>query len=134
MCWSRSTTGHIEIHQNSREYLEAFDVPDTPTPTSLQASRDGIDLHPYRKDLVKDYTRRNLTSARDRLSALSGLASKPQALHDDDEYLAGLRRSTLDQSLPWSADLSAPFGCMKHRIDIIPSWSGGSFLFMMSGM
>ncbi|KAI0200141.1 heterokaryon incompatibility protein-domain-containing protein [Astrocystis sublimbata] len=124
MYWSCATQELTEHGSPQRQWPG----PDQPSMTQsfLQASYDGIDLHPYWMDVVEDYTRRNLTKSSDRFPALSGLALKYQTSEDDDEYLAGLWRNTIGLDLGWRVDLSTTRHYLSERADGIPSWSWAS--------
>jgi hypothetical protein len=66
---------------------------------------------------------KHLTRDSDRLVALSG-AANAYRIRTGDEYLAGLWRSQLHQSLAWTADrLSAAGGFNRPDCYVAPSWS-----------
>jgi Heterokaryon incompatibility protein (HET) len=73
--------------------------------------------------LVKEYTRMHLTFSRDRLPAISGLASAMFRLRPSDRYLSGLWESTLADDLMWHVDprLSSPRA--RFRKYYAPTWS-----------
>jgi serine/threonine protein kinase len=59
------------------------------------------------RDIVREYSQRQLTTPSDKLPALAGLAATISAL-GAGEYLAGLWNDDLKHSLLWSRDLSTP--------------------------
>lgn len=74
-------------------------------------------------DVVKGYTRCRLTYEGDKLLALSGIAQNFQFyLDSDDEYLAGIWRKSLPDSLLWIAK-GGPQRVQTYRA---PSWSWAS--------
>ncbi|CAJ2510262.1 Uu.00g061620.m01.CDS01 [Anthostomella pinea] len=125
MYWSCATQRFEEGAQSRRRRPEVADEKSS-TQAFLRASRDGVNLHPYWKDIVEDYTRRLLTSAKDRFPAVSGLAAKYQLLQDEDEFLAGLWRNTVAEDLAWSVESVPPPDRQRDRIQGIPSWSWAS--------
>lgn len=73
--------------------------------------------------LVQRYTGRKLTLDSDRLPAISGIAQRLNNILDD-EYLAGLWRSTLEYDLLWERSHFAPGSNCSRRES--PSWSWAS--------
>ncbi|KAH7360820.1 heterokaryon incompatibility protein-domain-containing protein [Rhexocercosporidium sp. MPI-PUGE-AT-0058] len=77
------------------------------------------------RQIVSEYTRRAMTDHGDKLPALSGIAAEfRRLLGENDEYLAGLWKSTLPFSLLWhqlSASQSEVLGVYRA-----PSWSWAS--------
>jgi len=72
------------------------------------------------RDIVREYSQRQLTRPSDKLTALAGLAAKISAL-GAGKYLAGLWNDDLKHSLLWSRDLSTPPSVRPpYRA---PSWS-----------
>ncbi|KAN0108862.1 HET domain containing protein [Hyaloscypha variabilis] len=55
-------------------------------------------------EVVEQYSRCRLTFQRDKLVAISGVAREIQ-IHTRDQYVAGMWRSGLEQSLLWSTDV-----------------------------
>jgi len=72
------------------------------------------------RQLVQNYTLRDLTYPDDRFPALSGVASEIQK-RIDDIYIAGLWRDDLHRGLVWEVHRSGP--AAKYRA---PSWSWAS--------
>ena len=70
--------------------------------------------------LLSEYGRRRLTYAEDKLPAISGVAKDFAALLDDD-YLAGMWKSSLVRCLGWQA-----LGCTAPIKYCAPSWSWAS--------
>ena len=72
------------------------------------------------RDIVREYSKRQLTRPFDKLAALAGLAATISAL-GGGEYLAGLWTDDLKHNLLWSRDLSTPPAVRPaYRA---PSWS-----------
>lgn len=55
----------------------------------------------WRRDIVEEYTRLDLTKETDRLSALAGVAARALTLRPGDQYMAGMWRNTLAACLSW---------------------------------
>lgn len=73
-------------------------------------------------DIVKLYTQLVLTVSSDRILAISGIASRFQAIFDDD-YCAGLWKANLSRELLWNMDES-PYRRLEPRPEYQgPSWS-----------
>ena len=76
--------------------------------------------------LCREYTTKHFSHKRDKLVALSGLAQEFAAAFPHDQYVAGMWRSTLPESLLWQSDSSArPFPTEGHEY-VAPSWSWAS--------
>jgi hypothetical protein len=69
-------------------------------------------------NIIKDYTSRQLTFAKDKLPALSGLARHISHSRPGDTYLAGLWKSELPSNLLWGVLKGA-----RPSIYRAPSWS-----------
>ncbi len=86
-------------------------------------------LHPWAQ-VVREYTKRQLTyEFKDKLVAISGVArqvSKWIRVLDSGEYLAGLWRSTLGNSLLWYVPGDSPAGDHRFTEFSAPSWSWAS--------
>jgi hypothetical protein len=81
------------------------------------------------KRLIRDYSRWDLTVARDKLPAISGLASWfSRNLHNSekDSYLAGLWKSQLPETLLWYHKLPILTNASRPTNDRAPSWSWAS--------
>ncbi|KAI3337149.1 heterokaryon incompatibility protein-domain-containing protein [Xylariaceae sp. AK1471] len=124
MYWSCTTQRFTESSQLQRRLITG-EAPDT-TQAFLRASRDGIHLHPYWKDVVEDYTERSLTNPEDRFPALSGLAARYQLPRGSNEYLAGLWQQTIAEDLAWHAEVPSSCNRLEERARGIPSWSWAS--------
>lgn len=91
------------------------------------------DLKEYWKEVIEQYTRRQLTYPSDRLAALAGCASRAHSGSPDVDYYAGLWSDALPSTLLWVVDRppvkSGGHGdCDSHRIEpsIAPTWSWAS--------
>jgi hypothetical protein len=77
----------------------------------------------YWGEIVKNYTKRQLTYEKDKLPAISGIVSRFQA-SADDECLAGLWKSDLMKELLWN--VSPTQSARKPEKYRAPSWSWAS--------
>ncbi|KAI0412799.1 heterokaryon incompatibility protein-domain-containing protein [Xylaria grammica] len=78
-------------------------------------------------EILQGYAELELSFSKDRLPAISGLASKVQG--DEDRYLAGLWESTLPDALFWRRDLSnmvMPQTLPRPEPTAAPTWSWAS--------
>lgn len=75
-------------------------------------------------ELMEDYSFRSLTKEKDKLPALSGLASKFQEHFPTSQYLAGLWSCHLPAALLWKTKVS--FDSQLHKSYLAPSWSWAS--------
>jgi Heterokaryon incompatibility protein (HET) len=98
------------------EVMIPFNLPDTIT------EKEG---HRIWDDIIKDYTRRSLTTPdKDKFVALSAIAGRMAQLLDD-QYVAGMFLRSLPMSLLWTIDrkiVSKPGGTYRA-----PSWSWACF-------
>ncbi|KAF3069933.1 hypothetical protein CFAM422_006997 [Trichoderma lentiforme] len=100
-------------------------------------SGPGYPQNPYRRwrDVVMEYTKRDLTLRKDKLSAVSGLAKMArESLPDDpqgqgdghpEEYLAGLWRGEFHYELAWMVESPIAEQGTSEKSSI-PSWSWAS--------
>ncbi|RDL35767.1 uncharacterized protein BP5553_06379 [Venustampulla echinocandica] len=82
---------------------------------------------PTWKTIVEDYAARDLTKAEDRLTALSGVASRHAQSDLTDRYVAGHWLKSLPPSLLWT--VTKPIqqtDCLSTEQYIAPSWSWAS--------
>ena len=86
-----------------------------------QASRHGGALYVW-NEITRIYSRRKLTFSSDKLVALSGIAAQMTRVFKPEDYLAGLWRPSLPQSLLWYT----PKGGVSARQYRAPSWSWAS--------
>jgi len=100
------------------------------TAAMVSKSPHSISAHEVWGDVVKDFTRREMTEEGDKLLAISGIA---QQLHlmTGDEYLAGLWKASLMSELMWSHDLmfevaKGPQPARRPKTYRAPSWSWAS--------
>lgn len=90
------------------------------------------DLKEYWKEIIEQYTQRQLNYPSDRLVALAGLASRAHLVSPDIDYYAGLWSDALPSTLLWSVDqpveLERYSNYASHRIkpSIAPTWSWAS--------
>ena len=91
------------------------------TPEQDEIKRD--DLYNTWVQIIRDYTRRNLTRQSDILPALAGLASIFQA-YLGDRYLAGLWEGDLPRGLLWRVE--EPSRAKVAQPSQYPSWSWAS--------
>ncbi|KAI1746502.1 heterokaryon incompatibility protein-domain-containing protein [Xylaria castorea] len=123
MYWSCATQGFTESSQLQGQRLMTGEAPNT-TQAFLCASYSGINLHPYWKDVVEDYTKRSLTNPEDKFPAISGLAAKYQV--GGNKYLAGLWQQTIAEDLAWCVEVPVPHNRLEEGVQRIPSWSWAS--------
>ncbi|CEI66054.1 hypothetical protein FVEN_g4535 [Fusarium venenatum] len=87
--------------------------------SSLLNNLSSNDLATLWRDLVHEYSGRNLTKSSDKLPALAGLAEKFQRVFNCG-YLAGLWMNNIREDVSWrTSGNDAPFGRMRKG----PSWS-----------
>ncbi|OAL30106.1 hypothetical protein AYO20_08909 [Fonsecaea nubica] len=80
------------------------------------------DIYHVWNAIVQQYTKCGITEPKDKLVAIAGIA-KRIASTTGDEYLAGLWRSRITESLLWRADGSVSCRLQQYRA---PSWSWAS--------
>jgi len=75
--------------------------------------------------IVREYSKRNMTVASDKLPALAGIAAKfHELLLGQDQYIAGIWRGHLPEGLVWTVSgTSKPIRSRQYRA---PSWSWAS--------
>ncbi|KAK2778616.1 het domain-containing protein [Colletotrichum kahawae] len=78
----------------------------------------------WRRDIVEEFTRLDLTRPTDRLPALAGLAARAAKSRPGDQYMAGVWRRSLAADLLWHITGERA----SHRIvcDNMPTWSWAS--------
>lgn len=90
------------------------------------------DMKEFWKEIVEQFTRRDLTVATDRLAATAGVASPAHATKPDVAYYAGLWSDDLPSTLLWTVDRPVQArqtdNYSSHRIEpfIAPTWSWAS--------
>jgi hypothetical protein len=92
---------------------------------AYQFAHSSDDMEHYWKTLVMDYSRRALTFEKDRLPAVSGLATEIQAL-TSSQYMAGLFRDWLHSDLLWSSNFNKNLTTgppLAKTNAAVPSWS-----------
>jgi hypothetical protein len=97
-----------------------------PNPFELLRNRDDTDLHLQEAWHVMKYMTRDLTFKKDRSPAIAAIARKVFNLRSrNDEYLAGLWRSTLLFDLGWQVMhlLSPSEDTSAETTGIVPTWS-----------
>lgn len=100
----------------------------TPVP---QIKPDVASIHKRWRELIGNYSLRNLTQVKDRLPAIAGVAAAFSDLLQDDTYLAGIWEKDYLTGLAWSvyvpSDLRHELGPLNQCKDYIaPSWSWAS--------
>ncbi|KAI1110926.1 HET-domain-containing protein [Nemania sp. NC0429] len=103
-------------------------------PLDLERPReiDPDDLKEYWKEVVEQYTERQLTFPSDRLAALAGIASHAHLASPEAQYYAGLWSDTLPSTLLWTVERRVEYGQFwdydSRRIKpcIAPTWSWAS--------
>lgn len=76
------------------------------------------------RDLIRQYSGRDITHEEDRLVALAGVASRFSETHGGkDVYLAGLWRSQMWESLLW---VTKSEECSRPSVYVAPTWSWAS--------
>lgn len=93
-------------------------------PTESLASNGPVSLRDRWYELMEDYSSRALTNERDKLPALSGLASKFEKYFPKGQYLAGLWSSHLPSVLLWRTIHHS----RRPTSYIAPSWSWASLV------
>ncbi|CRJ99956.1 hypothetical protein BN1723_008722, partial [Verticillium longisporum] len=78
----------------------------------------------WRVEVVQEYSRLALTFPQDRLIALAGLATAVGRLRPEDQYIAGLWRSSLGEDLLWAVQPIKASARLSSRP--AASWSWGS--------
>ncbi|CRK48872.1 hypothetical protein BN1723_008230 [Verticillium longisporum] len=78
----------------------------------------------WRVEVVQEYSRLALTFPQDRLIALAGLATAVGRLRPEDQYVAGLWRSSLGEDLLWAVQPIKASARLSSRP--AASWSWGS--------
>lgn len=110
-----------------------------PLDRELPREIDGENLKEFWKEVVEQYTRRQLTFSSDKLAALAGTASRAHSTAPDPEnvhYYAGLWSDALPSTLLWTVDRPVPAVDTNatgkrppsRRIEpaVAPSWSWAS--------
>ncbi|KAM5351198.1 hypothetical protein ACJ41O_003921 [Fusarium nematophilum] len=103
-------------------------------PLDLELPReiDMEQLKEYWREVVEQYTRRQLTFSSDRLVALAGLASRAHSTCPDVSYYAGLWSDALPSTLLWVVDRpvkpegQSDYPCERIQPSIAPTWSWAS--------
>ncbi|KAI1147352.1 HET-domain-containing protein [Nemania diffusa] len=103
-------------------------------PLDLEKPReiDPEDLKEYWKEVIEQYTQRQLTFPSDRLAALAGIASRAHAASPGAQYYAGLWSDMLPSTLLWTVERRVEYGKFwdfdSRRIEprIAPTWSWAS--------
>ncbi|KAH8728250.1 heterokaryon incompatibility protein-domain-containing protein [Phaeosphaeriaceae sp. PMI808] len=76
--------------------------------------------------IVRDYSARSLTYAKDRLPALNGVATEFRVMHEHGQYLLGQWSDDLVLGLLWSQTRPFPSSANTLAWPQIPSWSWSS--------
>lgn len=84
-------------------------------------NQDVDTLHDEWLTIVQSYCQRCLTKPGDKFEAISGLAASYWPSHADEQYLAGLWKSTLVQDMSWK--VAVPGSWDPRFAQIAPSWS-----------
>ncbi|KAI0472522.1 heterokaryon incompatibility protein-domain-containing protein [Xylaria cf. heliscus] len=101
--------------------LQPMDIPSgTPADRVLRT----LD-HAWKKDIVEEYTRLDISKETDRLSGIAGLATKALTLRVGDQYMAGMWRQTIKASLPWYTAPRRPSRRLPRESNL-PTWSWAS--------
>lgn len=103
-------------------------------PLDLEEPRqiDTKNLKEFWREIVEQYTQRQLTYHSDRLAALAGLAKRAHSGGPDSVYYAGLWSDALPSTLlwvvAWRFQSEGGSGYASHRIEpqIAPTWSWAS--------
>lgn len=101
-------------------------------PLDLESPREISikELKEFWKEIVEQYTRRNLTFYTDRLAAMAGVASVAHSTKPNIEYHAGLWSDDLPATLLWTVDrpvqLSGQHPNDRVKPSIAPTWSWAS--------
>ncbi|GAP83086.2 putative flavin-containing monooxygenase [Rosellinia necatrix] len=103
-----------------------------PLDTELPREIDTDNLKEYWREVVEQYTQRQLTFHSDRLAALAGIASRAHSTSPDVRYYAGLWSDTLPSTLLWTVERRIEYGRFwdfdSRRVEprIAPTWSWAS--------
>jgi hypothetical protein len=123
--WECRTTalaedGHLFQQEHLRKWL--IDSQQVILGTSLT----DLELHLRWAKLVEVYTARKLTKGKDKLTALSGIASI-FGKRTQERYLAGLWKNSFHLNLLWQSDIKDPDERPARPLDYrAPSWSWAS--------
>lgn len=114
----------LEASEAWPEHTEAFLTPRRPS-ALYGPGTQSWDKHSLWHQVVEDYSTRKFTYDSDKLPALSGLARETSELRNDsdEEYLAGLWRSTVLCDLCWGDYYDTPRIPEEY---LAPSWSWAS--------
>ncbi|KAK8211808.1 heterokaryon incompatibility protein-domain-containing protein [Phyllosticta capitalensis] len=117
----------------TRSFWPTFDDRSDPESSSVSTTSDVFDTSEGLKNVVKTwhnvvekYSQLSLSKASDRLPAIAGVAKVMQTFRRDDEYLAGLWRSSLFEDLIWETRLWGPLDPregLSRDTSLAPSWS-----------
>lgn len=140
--WSCAVQQHMEVATDGRTQDNSVGRPFTrggdyewlseaQTFLGFRLEGNKTTLHNEWQDLVEAYCLRNMTFSTDRFRAISGLAAQYLSVYLtknnkiwDQEYFAGLWRTTFAQDLAWSVQTASDPG--KALTKFAPSWSWGS--------
>ncbi|KAJ8131074.1 hypothetical protein O1611_g2556 [Lasiodiplodia mahajangana] len=103
-------------------------------PLDLEQPREinSRDLKEYWKEVIEQYTQRQLTFPSDCLAALAGIASRAHSVSPGAQYYAGLWSDCLPATLLWTVERRVEYGKFwdfdSRRIEprIAPTWSWAS--------
>jgi hypothetical protein len=114
-----------QVRQHIRVVHEPLDL-------ELPREIDPENLKEYWKEVIEQYTRRQLTFPSDRLAALAGIASRAHSGRIDVSYCAGLCSDALPSTLLGTVDRRVEYGTFwdytSRRIEprVAPTWSWAS--------
>ena len=133
MIWQCRNAVRSQSRKLSRVPSRSIGILRTTVRTTGKLQSEDPDLTYVWHVMVELYTRRSLTYGKDRLPAIAAIAKIMQTLRPDDEYMAGLWRSSLCVDMLWHL-ARAPvrytgnqLAAVKRRMaGSIPTWSWAS--------
>lgn len=84
-----------------------------------------LPLYPFWAEIVQSFASRSMSTPKDRLTALSGLAAKYLSANTSDRYLAGLWANNFADGLAWKLDKAVSGRRLEDddRAPKLPTWS-----------
>ncbi|OTA98356.1 hypothetical protein M426DRAFT_17487 [Hypoxylon sp. CI-4A] len=120
--WKCATVSQCECQLRPHE--KVWHRPDPELPRQI----DNENLKEFWKEIIEQYTERQLTYYSDRLAALAGLAKRAHSISPDVQYYAGLWSDNLPSTLLWVVRRTTESSYNSDRIkpSIAPTWSWAS--------
>lgn len=131
LLWDCSEMGACETYPDGdpnrlSERTKSFDLNELVSRRSLPLTPElKKSIYEYWHQILEDYTKCDLTKAKDKLVAVSGLAKRVQSFLGDD-YLAGLWKESLPSELLWYSYHTIEKPPTRPNLYLAPSWSWAS--------